>query len=155
LISRGEQMMPKLVGVMHGELSNDDLTGKVIGACFDIANELGHGFLEGVYLNALMVALHERGLRAQRQVPLKVRFHDIVVGEFFADIVVEDEVILELKSVDCLVTEHQAQLINYLTATGFEVGLLINFGQPKLEYKRCRRRQTQPPKPHQKTTEGQ
>lgn len=122
-------------------MSDHDLTGQIIGACFEVAKELGHGFLEGVYESALMVALRDRGVQARRQVPLKVHFRGIIVGEFFADLVVEEKILVELKSVGCLVTEHQAQLINYLTATGFETGLLINFGRPKLEYKRCRRRQ--------------
>jgi GxxExxY protein len=74
---------------------------------------------------------------ARRQVPLSVSYRGVTVGEYFADIVAEDKVILELKSVDCLLTEHQTQLINYLTATGHDTGLLINFGRPRLEYKRC------------------
>ncbi len=122
-------------------MGDSDLTGQIIGACFEVANELGHGFLEGVYESALVVALRDRGVRAERQVPLKVHFRGVIVGEFFADMVVEGQILVELKSVDCLVPEHQAQLINYLTATGYDIGLLVNFGKPKLEYKRCRRRQ--------------
>ena len=132
--------MPKLAGTSTLTMNDSDLTGQIIGACFEVAKELGHGFLEGVYEAALMVALRDRGVRAERQVPLKVHFRSVVVGEFFADMVVEGKILVELKSVGCLVPEHQAQLINYLTATGFEIGLLVNFGKPRLEYKRCRRR---------------
>ena len=107
--------MPKLLGVTKLELQDDDLTGRIIGASFEVANELGHGFPEAVYLNALMLVLKDKGLTAQRQVPLKVRFKNAIVGEFFADIVVENTVILELKSVELLLTDHQAQLINFLT----------------------------------------
>ena len=144
--------MPKLLGVTKEELQDDDLTGRIIGASFEVTNELGHGFPEAVYLNALMMALREKGLNAQRQVPLKVRFRNVVVGDFFADIVVESTVIVELKSVELLLTDHQVQLINYLTATGFDTGLLINFGRPRLEYKRCKPRQrvnkSEQPKPN-------
>jgi GxxExxY protein len=118
-------------------LCPDALTRQIIGACFRVANELGHGFPEAVYLNALMLELREIGLEARRQVPLSVSYRGVTVGQYFADSVVEDKVILELKSVDCLLTEHQTQLINYLTATGHDTGLLINFGRPRLEYKRC------------------
>lgn len=144
--------MPKLLGVTKLEMQDDDLTGRIIGASFEVANELGHGFPEAVYLNALMLVLKDKGLIAQRQVPLKVRFKNAIVGEFFAAIVVENAVILELKSVELLLTDHQAQLINYLTATDYDTGLLINFGRPRLYYKRCRPRrlsqtQADPPTP--------
>jgi GxxExxY protein len=132
--------VPKLTGLVHHSLCRDELTGKIIGACFRVANGLGHGFPEGVYLNALMLELADEGLEASRQVPLAVTYRGVTVGEYFADIVVASRVILELKSVTCLLTEHQAQLINYLTATGHDTGLLINFGRPRLEYKRCRPR---------------
>lgn len=129
--------MPALTGLVRHPLCPDELTRKIIGACFRVSNGLGHGFPEAVYLNALMLELQEEGLTAQRQVPLSVSYRGVTVGEFYADIVVEHAVILELKSVNCLLTEHQTQLINYLTATGYETGLLINFGRPRLEYKRC------------------
>ncbi|WP_236021583.1 GxxExxY protein [Geomesophilobacter sediminis] len=89
-----------------------------------------------VYENALLIALSEMGLKAQNQVPLQVRFREVVVGNFTADIVVEKQVLLELKAVKALASEHLAQVMNYLKATGIEVGLLINFGTPKLEYRR-------------------
>ncbi|WP_136526683.1 GxxExxY protein [Geomonas ferrireducens] len=115
---------------------HDDLTGKVIGACFEVSNELGSGFLESVYEKALLVALTDVGLQADSQVPLKVVYRNKVVGDFFADIVVEGTVLLELKAVKALAPEHTAQVLNYLKATGIEVGLLVNFGHPKLEYRR-------------------
>jgi len=116
-----------------------DLTGHILEACFEVINELGCGFIESVYENALLIALEQKGLRAKSQEPLMVRFRGEVVGKFYADILVEDRVIIELKAVRSLVPEHQAQLINYLKATGIEVGLLVNFGNPKLEYRRLHR----------------
>ena len=116
-----------------------DLTEKIIAACFDVSNELGAGFLESVYEKALLIALSDRGVVAQAQVPLQVRFRNQVVGDYYADIVVENMILLELKAVKALAPEHQAQTINYLKATGIEVGLLVNFGNPKLEYRRFHR----------------
>ncbi len=114
----------------------EKLTGKILKACFEVSNELGAGFLESVYEKALLIALNDLGLEAKSQVPLKVMFRDCSVGEFFADTLVEDKIILELKAIQKIAPEHKAQLINYLKATGIEVGLLINFGKPKLEYSR-------------------
>jgi len=87
----------------------------------------------------LLVALAQRGLRVRSQVPLKVKFRGEVVGDFFADIMIDDKLIVELKAVKALLPEHQAQVINYLKATGTDVGLLVNFGTPKLEIKRLYR----------------
>jgi GxxExxY protein len=117
-------------------LLHEDVTDKVLGACFEVARELGAGFLESVYEKALIVALRQKGLGVEAQVPLLVRFRDAIVGEFFADLLVEKKVLVELKAVLVLKPEHQAQVINYLKATGIEVGLLVNFGNPKLEYRR-------------------
>ena len=89
-----------------------------------------------MYQNALLVALSQKGIKVEARVPLLVRFRGEVVGEYFADLLVERKVIVELKAVKALAPEHQAQLINYLKATGIEVGLLINFGRPRLEYRR-------------------
>ena len=114
----------------------EELTSSVIAASYEVINELGSGFLESVYVKALMLVLTQKGLSARTQVPLKVRFRNEIVGEFFADILVEDKLILELKAVKFLLPEHQAQLINYLKATGIDVGLLVNFGAPKLEIRR-------------------
>jgi GxxExxY protein len=114
----------------------DELTGKIIEAAFEVANELGAGFLESVYQQALVIALRQKGIAVEAGVPLKVRFRGHVVGEFEADLLVEKRVIVELKAVRALAPEHQAQVINYLRATGVEVGLLINFGSPRIEIKR-------------------
>lgn len=114
----------------------EDLTQCILGVAFDVSNELGAGFLESVYQNALLHALRDEGLRANAQVPIGVSFRGVVVGNFFADVVVEDKVLVELKAVKALTSEHVAQVLNYLKATNIEVGLLINFGNPKLEYRR-------------------
>ena len=114
----------------------EELTGKILEACFEVNNEVGAGFLESVYEKALAIALRQKGLIVETQVPLTVRFRSENVGEFLADIIVEGKVMVELKAVKGLAAEHQAQLINYLKATGVEVGLLVNFGRPKVEYKR-------------------
>jgi GxxExxY protein len=116
-----------------------EITDAVIGCSFDVINELGAGFLESVYEKALSLALHQKGVSAEFQRPLKVLFRGVDVGNFFADLIIEGKVIVELKAVKTLLPEHQAQLINYLKATGIEVGLLINFGNPKLEYRRLTR----------------
>lgn len=118
------------------ELLEKDLTEKIIAACFEVSNELGAGFLESVYEKALLIALTDKGLKAETQVPLKVVFRNRVVGDFYADTLVENLVIIELKAVKSIGTDHEAQLINYLKATNKRVGLLVNFGKPKLEWKR-------------------
>ena len=120
------------------------ITAAIIGCAFDVSNELGAGFLESVYENALKIALRERGIHATSQVPLQVYFRGHLVGKFYADLLVADEVIVELKTVSSLAQQHEAQLINYLSATGTEVGLLINFGNPKVQYRRLTRRKKAP-----------
>ncbi len=115
----------------------EDLTHEIIGACFEVSRELGAGFVESIYENAVMIALEERALDSQRQVPLAVHYRGQVVGRFQADIVVEKTIILELKAVAKITPQHKAQLINYLNATGLDVGLLLNFGRPKLQFARC------------------
>ena len=115
---------------------HEELTQKIIKASFEVSNELGCGFLESVYLKALLVALTQSGLKAQSQIPLTVMFRGLTVGDFFADIIVEEIVLLELKAVKALAPEHLAQVMHYLKATGIEIGLLINFGTQKLEYRR-------------------
>lgn len=122
-----------------GVMLYEGLTAKALVACFEVAKELGAGYLESVYEKALLIALQEKGCKAKAQFPLAVRFRDRVVGDFYADILLEDKVIIELKAVRALTPEHQAQVINYLNATGIEVGLLVNFGNPRLEYKRLHR----------------
>jgi GxxExxY protein len=114
----------------------DETTEKILGACFEVIKELGSGFLESVYAKALLIALREKGLKAVSQAPISVFFRNQIVGEFFADILVEDQILVELKAVKALAPEHLAQVINYLNATGLETGLLVNFGNQKLEYRR-------------------
>jgi len=111
-----------------------DLTEKILEASFEVSKELGAGFLESVYENALQVALLQKGLRVTLQVPLSVKFRSVIVGNFYADMLVEDKVMVELKAVTRILNEHKAHVINYLKATGIEVGLLINFGNPRIEY---------------------
>ena len=118
------------------DYSKKKLTGKIIGACIEVSNELGVGFLESVYEKALLIALIEKGLHVEEQVPLEVTFRNQIVGTFYADILVENDIVIELKAVKSLKPEHEAQLINYLKASGKHIGLLVNFGKPKLEWKR-------------------
>lgn len=124
-------------------VKHEELTGEIIGACFDVVNGLGHGFVESVYERALVIALEKRGLAVERQVALDVWFEGQVVGEFIADIVVNGLILIELKAVSALQPEHQAQVINYLNATGMDVGLLVNFWRPRLDIRRCERRNGQ------------
>jgi len=114
----------------------NELTYQINGAIFEVNRELGVGFLEKVYENALLVELMERGLKTEKQVPIKVKYKDKQVGEYYADIVVENKVILEVKAVDSLQKIHEAQLLNYLKATGYKIGLLVNFTHPKAEIRR-------------------
>jgi GxxExxY protein len=114
----------------------DELTYKINGAVFEVNRVLGAGFLEKVYENALLLELRKQGLKAEGQVPISVFYGGEVVGEYAADILVEDKVILELKAVEKIQKIYVAQLLNYLKATGKKIGLLINFKHPKAEIKR-------------------
>jgi GxxExxY protein len=114
----------------------NDITYAINGAVFEVNNILGPGFLEKVYENALLVELHKRGLKAESQVPIKVQYKDTTVGEYIADLLVNDKVIVELKTVENIDKIHEAQLLNYLKATGKPVGLLVNYKKPKVEIKR-------------------
>ena len=113
-----------------------EATSAVIGSAFEVANVLGAGFLEKVYERAMIRELAFRGVKARAQVPLSVSYKGHCVGEYVADLVVEEKVIVELKCVDRLANEHLAQCINYLKASGLAVALLINFQRPKVEWKR-------------------
>ena len=112
------------------------ISEKVIDCAFEVSNRLGVGFLESVYENALCVELSNKGLSYQQQKPLKVIYKGMVVGNFITDIIVERKLLLELKVAVELNKSHKAQVINYLKATGISVGLLLNFGTPKLGVKR-------------------
>ena len=107
----------------------DETSDRVIACCFEVHNRLGAGFLERVYENSLMRELAKSGLNARQQVPIAVRYDDVIVGEYFADIVVDDRLICELKAGESLSKVHEVQLVNYLAATRFDIGLLINFGR--------------------------
>jgi GxxExxY protein len=118
------------------ELKHKDVTEKILHAFYKIVYpQLGYGFLEKVYENAMVIALASLGMKAVPQVEINVYFENQVVGQYFADLVVNDVVIVELKAVTHLVSEHEAQLLNYLRATPYEVGLVLNFG-PKSDFKR-------------------
>lgn len=125
-----------------------DLTETVIGAFFEVYNELGFGFVESVYHHAMLIALRDRGLAVESEVRLPVYFRGLPVGTFDADIFVAREVILELKAVNEFCSEHEAQLLNYLRSSDVEVGLLLNFG-PKPRTKRLtfsnERKRSRPP----------
>ena len=113
-----------------------DLTFQIIASVIEVHKILGFGFLENVYEKALLKELKLRGLKAEAQKEIKVVYKGEVVGSYFADIVVNDEILLELKAVEHLSEVHKAQVLNYLKGTGLKLGLLINFGKQKAEYKR-------------------
>jgi GxxExxY protein len=117
-------------------MDTNKLTYLIRGAIYEVNRELGAGFLEKVYENALLAELNHRGLNAEHQVPIKVKYKNVEVGEYYADVVVNKYVILEIKAVDCLQKIHEAQLLNYLKATGYRLGFLVNFTHPKAEIKR-------------------
>ena len=114
---------------------HEEITSGIINAFYLVYNTLGYGFLEKVYENVLLHEFRKRGLQVEQQKPIKVIFDGVVVGEYFADLLVEDKVIVELKVAVAISDAHKAQLINYLKATGVEVGLILNFG-PKATFKR-------------------
>ena len=115
---------------------SDPLTKKVIGEAMHVHRVLGSGFVESIYHNALLKRLIKLGLKVESQKPIPVYFEGDVIGDFVADMVVEGRLILELKAVSSLVSAHEVQLVNYLTATKIEIGLLLNFGAISLEFKR-------------------
>jgi GxxExxY protein len=110
------------------EYKHAELTEKLIGIFFEVYNELGHGFLESVYEQAYVLVLKSKGIQFQQQCPMNVVFRGVNVGEFRADLIVEQAVIVEMKAVQKLDLSHEKQLLNYLRATDLEVGLLLNFG---------------------------
>jgi GxxExxY protein len=110
--------------MLHAEITSD-----IINAFYKVYNALGYGFLEKVYENALAQELANRGHSVKQQYPIQVYYEDKVVGDYFADIIIDDKIILELKTSETIAKEHEAQLINYLKATGMEIGLLLNFGK--------------------------
>ena len=114
----------------------EDLIKLIVQCAYNVRMQLSAGFLESVYQNALLIELKENGLSAETEIPINVYYNNVIVGEFRADIVVENSVVIELKAAQHLMPIHEAQLVNYLTATNIEHGLLINFGSEKIEIKR-------------------
>ena len=115
---------------------HEEITERVIKCAFDVQNKLGCGFLEKVYENAMMVALEHEGLKAARQVPLRVHYQGVLVGDYVADIIVERTVLLEIKATEENPPIYVAQVLNYLKATNLPVALLLNFGRPRVYYRR-------------------
>ncbi|HAB51421.1 MAG: GxxExxY protein [Ignavibacteria bacterium RIFOXYB2_FULL_35_12] len=116
------------------QFKHQELTELIIKAFYNVYNSLGYGFLEKVYENSMLIELKSLGLNCEKQKPISVFYKNLNVGEYFADIIVENKVIIELKAAEGIIEEHEAQLLNYLKATDIEVGLLFNFGkQPQFK----------------------
>ncbi|MBI4732710.1 MAG: GxxExxY protein [Chloroflexi bacterium] len=129
------------------EVTIDELTGKIIACAFEVSNTLGIGFVEKVYENAHAHRMRKDGLEVVQQYPIKVVYDSVIVGEFLADMLVEDRILVELKAVSELTSEHLAQALNYLRASGLEACLLINFGKTRIQVRRLH------PSPNWKTTQ--
>jgi len=114
----------------------EELTHRIIGCAYNVFNELGFGFLESIYKKAMIIELAKNKLKVEAEKPLKVYYDNQIVGDFFIDLYVEDKVIVELKSVQNLVKEHEVQLVNYLQGLQKDIGLLINFGPSGVDVKR-------------------
>jgi GxxExxY protein len=121
---------------LRDEIVEKDLVYAINACVFEVYRQLGHGFLEKVYENALVRELQDREIAVEAQVSFFVRYKGMIVGDYFADLVVEDRVIVEVKAVERLHPVHEAQILNYLKATGKKVGLLVNFASPKATIKR-------------------
>lgn len=117
------------------KLLHNKITDSILKDYFDVYNQLGYGFLEKVYQNAMYFELKSLGYKVEAQKPIKVYFKNQLVGEYYADLLVDDKVIVELKACELLMNAHTAQLMNYLKATEIEVGLVLNFGEEP-EFKR-------------------
>jgi GxxExxY protein len=121
---------------MEEKIVYKDLSYRIVGLAIQVRKELGFGFLEKVYENALMILLEENRIEAKQQFPIKVNFHGRTVGDYVADILVENQIILELKAQDKIIDIHKAQTLNYLRATGLRLAIILNFGKDKLEHER-------------------
>jgi GxxExxY protein len=117
------------------KMLHEEITSQIIAAFYDVYNKLGYGFLEKVYENAIVIELRKRGLKVIQQGPIQVYYDGQIIGEYFADLLVDDKVIVELKAVAEIIKAHENQLVNYLKATSLEVGLILNFG-PEPKFKR-------------------
>lgn len=113
-----------------------DLSYQIVGLAMEVHNRLGYGFLEKIYENALMILLRKAGIKAQQQCPIKVYFEGEEVGNYVADIVVEDSIIVELKSQDTITNANRAQTLNYLKAIGYKLAVILNFGKTRLQNER-------------------
>ncbi len=116
--------------------SINDLTQSIIGCAYEVSNQLGAGFLEKVYENALTIELRSQGLSVSQQVPFKIRYKDAIVGDYFADLIVEEMVLIEIKTVRAFDNAHVAQCINYLAAANLNLALLLNFAKSRVEIRR-------------------
>ena len=121
---------------MESSLQHAEVTEKIIGAAFAVYSELGYGFLESVYKKAMQVELHQAGFKCEIECPVQVKYRNVIVGDFRADLFVNGVVMVELKTAKNYNAEDEPQLLNELKATGIKVGLLINFGRTKVEFKR-------------------
>jgi len=118
------------------EILHKDLSYKIVGLAMQIHSELGFGFLEKVYENSMMVLFHRENIMAKQQAPVSVSFEGEIVGDYYADILIEDKIILELKAIEKITDAHKAQALNYLKAIGLKLAIIINFGKQRLEYER-------------------
>ena len=124
-------------------MKHEDITHKLIGCAYEVYNKLGFGFLESVYKKAMVIELNKSNIQVEVEKALKVYYENQVVGDFYVDLLVENEIVVELKSVENLNRAHEVQLVNYLNALNKEIGLLINFGPSGVEVKRKYRQHTQ------------
>ena len=124
--------------ILHNSVAKPeyDLAGQVIGLAMRVHRTLGAGFLESVYQKALLYELTKADFKVESDKPIQVRYENVIVGDFKADLIVNNELIIELKAVSGIIVEHEVQLVNYLAATGKDTGLLINFGSRSLEFKK-------------------
>lgn len=121
---------------MEEKIVYKDLSYQIVGIAMQVRKELGFGFLEKVYENSMMVLLEENRIEAKQQFPISVSFHGRIVGDYIADILVDNRIILELKAQDKITLVHKAQTLNYLKATNMRLAILINFGKDRLEFER-------------------
>ena len=121
---------------MNDKIIYPELSYKIVGLAIQVRKELGYGYLEKVYENAMMVMLRQDGIHAEQQVPIKIQFHGYVIGDYYPDILVEKKIILELKSQERIIEANKAQALNYLRATGIKLAIILNFGKHRLESER-------------------